>query len=76
MTRDHFNKPRRDHYVSHPNFTQSKEYEVEIKIEMFIHRVLRRVFSIPRRFWSGWQKRRASKASRILRKRRGRSKRD
>lgn len=74
MTRNHFSKQRINEYVASPNFTQSKEYDVEIKVEMFIHRVLRRVFSIPRRFWAGFQKKRASRASRILRKRRGNKK--
>lgn len=41
-----------EHHVAHPNFTNTVESKLESDIELFIHRVLRRLSSVPRRFWA------------------------
>jgi hypothetical protein len=48
--RNYHSKQRISDYVAHPNFTNTVESKVEADIELFVYRVLRRVFSIPRRF--------------------------
>lgn len=42
--------------MASPQFFISKEHQNEIKIELFVYRVLRKVLSVPRRFWAGLKK--------------------
>jgi len=52
MTRNHFSKhPSSPCFVS--NTHTQKEIDMEIKIEVFVYRVLRMILSIPRRFLAG-----------------------
>lgn len=50
MTRDHFNKSRRESYSSSPTFINTKSYQIEKKVEDTIGSIWYRIFSIPRRF--------------------------
>jgi hypothetical protein len=50
--RNYHSKQRTSDYVAHPNFTNTVESKVEADIELFIHRVLRILSSVPRRFWA------------------------
>jgi hypothetical protein len=51
--RNYHSKQRISDYVAHPNFINTVESKTEADIELFVYRVLRRVFSIPRRFFAG-----------------------
>jgi len=50
--RNYQSKQRISNYVAHPNFTNTIESKSEVKIEVFVYRVLRRISSIPRRFFA------------------------
>lgn len=52
MTRDHYSKQRWQPYIATPHYQTTQEHKSEVKIELFVHKVLRMIFFIPRRFWA------------------------
>jgi hypothetical protein len=52
MTRDHNSKQRWQPYIANPHYIETEEHKLEVKIEVFVYRVLRILSSVPRRFWA------------------------
>lgn len=63
MTRDHNAKQRWQPYIANPHYVETKEYQSEVKIEMFVLRVFNGILSIPAAFRRAFSKKKITTAS-------------
>lgn len=57
MSPHNFSRNKTNEYISHPNFVNSKQYQIESSIESIVYRGYKGILSIPRRFWAALKRR-------------------